>query len=139
MENNNDFKYILQDTSHVFFGKELSYAEMAERDDVPFKFKAIIMTYFSKDTELEYKMSEHLMNIDKESFSYKIYEQLKLQIKLFYMEEKKGFAGKIKTKWVHKSCSLDEFCNVYRDKINNGEVTIEEMSISKLALMMISI
>ena len=33
-----DFKYVLQDTNCVYFGRELTYAEMMDREDVPFKF-----------------------------------------------------------------------------------------------------
>ena len=28
MENNDDFKYVIQDTGHVYFGKELTYQEI---------------------------------------------------------------------------------------------------------------
>ena len=65
MKDNNDFKYMMQDTSHIFFGKELTYAEMMDRDDVPFKFQAIIGSYFSKDTELSDRILDHLMKINK--------------------------------------------------------------------------
>ena len=49
MENNDDFKYVIQDTGHVYFGKELTYQEILDKEDVPFKFKAIISAYVSKD------------------------------------------------------------------------------------------
>ncbi len=39
---NDDFKYVIQDTGCVYFGRELTYTEMMAREDVPFKFKAII-------------------------------------------------------------------------------------------------
>ena len=48
MENNNDFKYILQDTGHIYFGKELTDKEILDRGAVPFRFKAIINSYFCK-------------------------------------------------------------------------------------------
>ena len=136
---NKDFKYVLQDTGHVYLGKELSYAEMMEHEEVPFKFKAIIGSYFSKETQLSKKITEHLYEIQKEDFSYKIYEQLKLQIRFFYKEEKKGIFGKNKEKWVHKTCNMKDFIQNYKEMVMQGHATIEDISISKLALMAISI
>lgn len=139
MKDNNDFKYIMQDTGHIFFGKELTYAEMMDRDDVPFKFQAIIGTYFSKDTELSNRISDHLLKISKDEFSYRIYDQLKLQVRFFYQEEKMGLLGHKKVKWVHKTCKMQEFLQDYKEMIEKGEATIEDISISKLGLMTISI
>ena len=90
MKDNNDFKYVIQDTGHIFFGKELTYAEMMDRDDVPFKFQAIIGSYISKDTDLSNRIVDHLIKMTKDEFSYRIYEQLKLQVRFFYKEEKIG-------------------------------------------------
>lgn len=138
-QNKDDFKYIIQDTSHVYFGRELTYAEMMDKDDIPFKFKAIISAYITKDTGLDVKMTEHILKMADEEFSYRIFEQLRLTIRICYKEQKRSLGGKVKDKWVHKSCSLRQFCSEYRQKVNDGSVIIEDLSISKLALMAISI
>ena len=139
MENNNDFKYVIQDTGHVYFGKELTYQEILDRDDVPFKFKAIISAYVTKDTPLDVKFTDHILTVSEDAFSYRIYEQLKLQVRLFYGEERKGFGGKLKKKWIHKVCSFDEFQKNYAQAVREQGAQIEDVSISKLALMTISI
>ena len=139
MKDNNDFKYLIQDTGHVFFGKELTYAEMMDSEDVPFKFKAIVSSYFSKDAELSDRIVDHLMKITKDEFSYRIYDQLKLQVRFFYKEEKNGFFGKKKQRWVHKTCKMPEFLQDYKEMVEKGEATVEDLSISKLALMAIGI
>lgn len=133
-----DFKYILQDVGHVYFGRELTYQEILEREDVPFKFKAILSAYISKESSFDVKFTDHLMSIDQEGFGFQIYKQLKMQIRIFYKEEKKGLFG-TSTKWVHKTCNLEQFCNEYSKKIDYDTVMIEDISISKLALMTISI
>lgn len=139
MKDNNDFKYLIQDTGHVFFGKEWTYAEMMEGEEVPFKFQAIISSYFSKDTELSNRIVDHLMKMTKDEFSYRIYEQLKLQVRFFYKEEKKGLFGKKKERWVHKTCKIQDFLLNYKQMVETGEATVEDISISKLALMAIGI
>lgn len=139
VQQNDDFKYILQDTSHIYFGKELTYAEMMEREDIPFKFKVIIGNYVAKDVPLEKKMTEHLLEMDTSGFLYHIYSQIRMEVKIFYKEEKKSFGKKKKERWVHKTCKLASFVEDYRQDVKDGRIAIEEIEISKLALMIVSL
>lgn len=139
IQNNNDFKYVIQDTNCIYFGKELTYAEMMDKDDVPFKFKAIISAHIAKDTDLNQKMTDHILQISDQEFSYRIYEQLRLTVRVCYKVQKKGLGGKIKDKWIHKACSMKQFCSDYRSQAAGGDIMIEDFSISKLALMALSI
>ena len=136
---NDDFKYIIQDTNCVYIGRELTYTEMMDREDVPFKFKAIISAYVSKDTDLNRKLADHLLEISSDAFSYRIYEQLKMTVRVCYKTQKRGLGGRIKEKWVHKAYPLKQFCSECCDKIRDGSMMLEDISISKLALMAISI
>ncbi len=133
--NSDDFKYIIQDINSLYFGKELKYSEMLDREDVPFKFKAIIHEYVQKDTDINNNMIEHLTEISKDSFTFKVFEQLKMSVRICYKLEKKSFTGKIKEKWEHKTCHLKQFCEQYREEAKKGNIVIEDISISKLALM----
>ena len=139
IQENDDFKYIVQDTNCLYIGKELTYAEMMEREDVPFKLKAIISAYLSKDTDLNTKMTEHILNISSAEFSYRIFEQLKMTVRVCYKTQKRGLGGRIKEKWVHKVYPFGRFCSECRDKVRDGSMMLEDLSISKLALMAISI
>ena len=134
-----DFRYVIQDTNCVYFGKELTYAEMMDKDDVPFKFKAVISAHIARDTDLGRKMADHILQISDREFSYRIFEQLKLTVRVCYKIQKKSFGGKMKDKWVHKACSLRQFCSAYRSQVTDGNIMIEDFSISKLALMALSI
>ncbi len=136
---NNDFKYVIQDTNCVYFGTELTYAEMMDKEDVPFKFKAVISAHIAREIDLNKKMAEHILEISESAFSYRIFEQLRLTVRVYYKVSAKGFGGKIKEKWVHKACSIGQFCKEYRDKTMQSEVMIEDFSISKLALLALSI
>ncbi len=133
---NEDFKYVLQDVSSLYFGRELTYAEMLDREDVPFKFKAIVNGCIQKDAGLDKTLAEHLLDITQEQFSYRVYEQLKLSVKICCKKEK---GGRKKDKWVHKGCTIRQFCETYQARAAAGDVRIEEVSISKLALMVTSV
>ena len=139
MENNDDFKYVIQDTGHVYFGKELTYQEILDKEDVPFKFKAIISAYVSKDTTVDVKLTDHIMTVHKDAFSYRIFQQLKMQIRFFYSVDKKSLSGKIKKSGFTRSVLFDEFQKQYASLVMEGKAQIEDVSISKLALMAISI
>lgn len=139
MQQNNDFKYVIQDTNCVYFGRELTYADMMEKDDIPFKFKAVINSHFARDIDLNSKMTDHLLQISEEEFSYRIFDQLKLTVRVCYKVRKKKIGGRMTDKWIHKSCPLRQFCSEYRTQVAGGDMMIEDCSISKLALMMLSI
>lgn len=136
---NDDFKYIIQDTGSVYFGRELTYTEMMEREDVPFKFKAIINVHIARDADLNKKMSDHILELDTASFTYRIFEQLKLAVRVCYKEEKRSLTGRKKERWVHKTCPVKQFCAEYREKVKAHEMVLEDISISKLALMVINV
>lgn len=133
--NSDDFKYVIQDINSLYFGRELKYSEMLDSEDIPFKFKAVIHEYVQKDTDVEKSMAGHLLEIARTEFTFKVFEQLKMSVRICYKVEKKSFTGKIKEKWEHKVCSLKQFCDVYREDVKSGNVQIEDISISKLALM----
>jgi len=135
----NDFKYVIQDTNCVYFGRELTYTEIMDREDVPFKFKAVINVHIAREIDLNKKMADHILEISESAFSYRIFERLKLTVRVCYKVSTKGFGGKIKEKWVHKACSIGQFCKEYREKTMQDEVIIEDFSISKLALLALSI
>ena len=134
-----DFKYVIQDMNYIYFGRELTYGEIMEREDVPFKFKAIINTHIEKDAGLDEKVSGHILRISEQEFSYRIFEQLKMNIRVSYQAQKKNLLGKQSVKWVHKVCPIGKFCGEYREMVKAQKARIEEISISKLALMTISI
>ena len=134
-----DFKYVIQDTNVIYFGRELTYNELIEREDVPFKLKMIINSHITKDIPQEAKVAEHMLSISPNDFSYRIYEQLKMTVRISFLQSKKNIFGKTRTKNVHKACPVRQFCNNYRTDVIEGMAQIEEFSISKLALMMISI
>jgi hypothetical protein len=62
-----------------------------------------------------------------------------MMVRVCYKTEKKGLGGKNKEKWVYKACPFKKFKEEYRDEVISGDVMITDISISKLALMVISI
>lgn len=135
---NKDFKYILQDITKVFLGKELTYGDLLEMEEVPFKLKALTNNYFLKDSNRDERIIDHIGKIASEDFSNQIYDQLKIRIKLNCIMYKKTLFGKEIKRHVSIECGLQEYKEQYRDKVVAGEAFVEEIIISKLALMALS-
>ena len=128
--NERDFKYVMQDTSHVFMGGRMSYEDMTGWEDVPFKIKAIVSKHFMDGEEKS--LTETLALLETKDFRYQILKQLKIKIKAGAYQTKKNLFGKETTKYVSKVYSLDE----YMEQCKAEEKLItEEFIFSKLALM----
>lgn len=132
--NERDFKYMMQDTSHIYLGGRMTYEDMMEWEDVPFKIKAIINKYFvgEEDTGL----AETLKSLEEDDFRYQILKQLKIKIKAGTYQMKKNWRGKDEKKYVSKVYHLDEYIQL--SGTENPLIT-EEFIFSKLALMAFSL
>lgn len=132
---NRDFKYILQDITRIFLGRELTYGDLLEMEDIPFKLKAVTNNYFLKDSVREEKVIEHLSRITEQEFSYQIYDQIKIRIRLNRLVHTKSVFGKEIEKRSSVECGLKEYSEKYAQEVQNGTAFVEELVISKLALM----
>lgn len=117
--NNNDFKYVLQNTMYVYIGAKYTYEEILKADEVPFKFQTIVGQYVSKDEVLSLTMEEHLKQMKKTDMTFLVWKQLK---------------AKVKT--TSKVFTIEEFV----DRIQEGEdYFVDEMIFPKFSLMAFSI
>ncbi|MBD5458654.1 MAG: hypothetical protein HDR27_08805 [Lachnospiraceae bacterium] len=132
---NNDFKYYMQDTSRLYFGARYNYVELMEHEMVPFKFKSIIEHYIMKDTQPDTSLESQFYYMTPEMFSYKTYMQLKTRVKVCLLVEKKSLFGKSRMVYRNQVFSLDEFVKMNLAQKKKYGVKIQEIMLSKLALM----
>ena len=132
--NERDFKYVMQDTSHVFMGGRMTYEDMMTYEEVPFKIKAIVNKYFSGKEEAG--LAETLRILEQEDFRYQVLKQLKIKIKAGTYQMKKNLFGKEEKRYVSKVYHLDEYLQIANVE---KELITEEFVISKLALMAFSL
>lgn len=136
---NRDYKYFMQDTGSVYLGAKLSYAEILQDEMINFKYKSIVEHYIFKDTDPETTLESHLYYMTKEQFSYRTYEQLKTKVKVNILEEKKSLFGRQKTGYTTKLIPLAAFAEMNLAQKKAKGVVIQELVISKLALMSFSV
>ena len=132
---NNDFKYFMQDTGSIYLGAKFSYAEILEQEMVSFKYKSIIEHYIMKDTDPETTLESQLYYMTPDQFSYRTYMQLKAKVKVSMLVSKRRFFGGEKTIYENKVIKLDELVNINLAKKKQCGMVIQELSLSKLALM----
>ncbi len=135
----NDFKYYMQDTGHLYFGARYSYTELMEHEMVPFKFKSIIEHYIMKDTQPDTTLESQFYYMAPEMFSYKTYGQLKAKVKVCLLVEKKSLFGNPRMVYRNKVFTLEEFVKMNLAQKKKYGVKIQEIVLSKLAMMSFSV
>lgn len=132
-----DFKYVMLDTAFLYLGAKYSYAELIENEEVPFKLRSVFERYIIPEMDPETTLESHFYHMESKEFSYKTYRQLKIKIKVSRLVEKKGFLGLGKPKRVYVSeiIPLDKFVAIPKVQKERDGFLIQEIVISKLALM----
>lgn len=130
-----DYKYCMQDVGTVYIGTKFTFQELLDSDTVPFKFQLLVERYIMPEADLEDTLESHLYYLQEKSFLVKIYEQLKMKVKINIIEEKKSLTGKCKREYTTKVVPIRTLAQMsVTDKEAVG-VVVQEISISKLALM----
>ena len=141
-----EYKYVLQDVSRIYLGCKYSFQELLSNDEISFKFRMIIEKYIlqevlanndiSREAYLtEVSLEKHLCDLQAEDFLVQIYKQMKARIKVNMLEEKKNLFGRIKKQYVTKTFTIDDLVGLSAEEKAGCGLVIQELSVSKLALM----
>ena len=136
---NRDFKYFMQDTGSLYLGAKYSYAEILEDEMVTFKYKSIVEHYILKDTDPETTLESQLYYMTPEQFSYRTYQQLKARVKVSMLVEKKRLLGGGGVRYENKVMKLDEFVRMNLAQKKKSGIVVQELVLSKLAVMAFSV
>ena len=130
-----DYKYCMQDVGTVYIGTKFTFQELLDSDIIPFKFQLVVERYIMPEADLEDSLETHLYYLTEKSFLVRIYEQLKMKVKINIIEEKKTLTGKGKKEYTTKVVPIRVLAQMpVADKEAAG-VVVQELAISKLALM----
>lgn len=125
-----DYRIVLQDMTNLYIGALLSYAELMNMDEVPFKLKSILDHTILKEIDQNTTISDHLFFIKKDDVAYKTYSGMRAKFRLNVpTDTKEGI------KYVSKEYSIEEIVeNQYLHSIMDN-VWVEELHIGKLYLL----
>lgn len=130
-----DYKYVLQDTGNVYLGARFTYEEIMNREDISFKIKAVIEHYISKEIAIDTSLESHFYYMKPEDFAARTYEQLKVKVKVSELRSKKNLFGKEKESYSDVVYKLPQFTALSEEEKKRKGIMIQEIGISKLALM----
>ncbi len=136
---NRDFKYFMQDTGSLYLGAKYSYAEILGDEMVTFKYKSIVEHYILKDTDPETTLESQLYYMTPEQFSYRTYQQLKARVKVSMLVEKKRLLRGSGVRYESKVMKLEEFVKMNLAQKKKCGVVVQELVLSKLAVMTFSV
>lgn len=126
-----DYKHVVQDVTNIYIGGKLSYGEMLDLDEIPFKFKVILSHYILKEVSRETTIENHIFFMKKEDMSYMIFKKMKAKFRLYVFDnEKKSYVGK---EYKVEDIVDDEYLHE-----NMNTIFVEEMHLYKINLLAIS-
>jgi len=102
---------------------------------MPFKFRLIVERYILPEADLQDTLETHLYYLEPKSFIVKIYKQLKAKVKINIIEEKKHLLGGSKKQYVTKLMTVEELTAMSAEEKEKKGVVVQELIMSKLALM----
>ena len=135
-ENNRDYKYVMQDVSTIYLGARYTYEELTNEEEIPFKIKSLVNRFIKPELNGEnLSLESHFYYMEPQGFAYQTYLQMKTKVKISILEEKRGFGGKVKRGYVTRTVKLEDFVKIPPDEKEKKGIMIQEISVSKLALM----
>jgi hypothetical protein len=84
---------------------------------------------------VEDTLESHLYYLEPSGFITKIYRQMKARIKVNVIEEKKGLFGRGQKRYVTRLLTIEELTAMSPEQKEAVGLVIQELSVSKLALM----
>lgn len=134
---NKDYKHVIQDITNVYLGGRLTYDEMIDEEDVPYKLKTIFLHYMMNEVAGDTSLENHIFYIKRNGTSYNTYKKLKTKfvLNVFYdAEHAKGKPG-----YKIKEYEIDELLNDEYVMANMDTTFVTEVRISKLRMMSIAV
>lgn len=132
-----DYKYVMQDAGNIYLGAKYTYEELIENEDVTFKLRTIFQKYILGESDMDRAttLESHFYFMEPKGFVYEVCKQLKLKVKYAEVVEKKSLFGKRKEVYETKTMKIEQFAAIAPAQKEKSGVIVQEIGISKLALM----
>ena len=129
------YKYTMQTISYVYIGAKFTYGELLENEDINFKFKAVVERYILPESTPDTTLESELYYLTEDSFIYKTYQQLRLSVKVNVLRDKKRLFRKPVREYTEEIWKLKDLVKMPVEEKEKAGVVIQELIISKTALL----
>lgn len=134
-----DYRYILQDTGTLFLGARFSFGDIASEEEIPFKFRSIIMRYALSHVSKEDTFESIFYYMKPEGYLFEMFLQLRTRVKVSRLTEVKSLFGAGSVAYKEHIYKLKDFAAMSVEEKEKLGVVIQEIQFSKLAIMTFSI
>ena len=111
---------------------------MLKREEIPYKWKAIIRHYLLKETSPETTMENHIFFMKEDDFAYETFQELKASFKMSVWTEADGKKHK-HGHYESREYKISEIVQSEELHRKMDTIIVEELHLTKLALMMFSV
>ena len=134
-----DYRYILQDTRILYVGAKFNFGDVAREEEIPFKFRSIIMRCVLGEVDKEDTVESVFYYMKPEGYLYELFLQLRTKVKVSELTLVKHMFGT--TEWIYKErvYKLSEFAALTKEEKERLGIVVQEVQLSKLAIMTFSI
>ncbi len=132
-----DYKYGMQDTTRIYIGSKYTFAELMKAESIVFKFQLMVKKYILPEVDPEDTLESHLYYLEPDTFLVELYTQLKARVKVNVIKTKISLTGKMTNEYVTKTLTVEELSKISPEKKEEQGMVIQELSVSKLALLSI--
>ncbi len=121
-----DFKYYIQDVQKAYFGAKLSYGELAEDVEIPFKFRRIVQRILLDIVAPETTLESHLYYLTREDEAFEVYSQLNASVRCNLRRENGTYHDKV--------YRIRDLAAITPEEKQAQGLIVRELILSKLAL-----
>ena len=134
-----DYRYILQDARILYVGAKFNFGDIAVEEEIPFKFRSIIMRCVLGEVDKEDTVESVFYYMKPEGYLYEIFLQLRTKVKVSELTLVKRMFGRME--WIYKErvYKLSEFAALTKEEKERLGIVVQEVQLSKLAIMTFSI
>ena len=133
-----NLKQLCVDFDLYTLGTSEEYEEMLKSEEIPYKWKAIIRHYLLKETSPETTMENHIFFMKEDDFSYETFQELKASFKMSVWIEADGKRHK-HGHYESREYKISEIVQSEELHRKMDTIIVEELHLTKLALMMFSV
>ncbi|MCR4618123.1 MAG: hypothetical protein K5669_08065 [Lachnospiraceae bacterium] len=130
-----DYKYSMQDTSCLYVGAKYTIDEIAENEDILFKFRKVCAESLKIGSDGEDTLETILYYLEPGDFRVQVLKQMRSKVRVGVIKEKKSLFGKKKKEYVTEFMSIPDLVSMSKEEKESVGLVIQELRVNKLALL----
>ncbi len=129
-----DYKYCMQDTGNLYVGAKYTINEIAENEDILFKFRKVCVESLKNGSDGDDSLETILYYMQPGDFRVQVLKQMRSKVRVNIIKEK-SFFGKKKKEYVTEFMSIPNLVSMTKDEKESVGLVIQELRVNKLALL----